>query len=154
MKRRITLVLACLLLAASSLAATGGNKAMSPVGAWAVYYEPDPDSQSDPNTSMSLFDRGGTVTGAAWTDPWTNTVGSWEKMTNNRYRVTFYVMIPDAGGILKIREEFWMLSKDEMEGRQESWWVPGSDPLGDAVVPLWWGTNLYKRIQPEPKQLP
>jgi hypothetical protein len=126
----------------------------SPEGAWALYFEPDPDSPGDPNTTMSMFDRGGTVNGAAWTDPYTNTVGSWEKVAGNRYRATFYVMIPDAGGILKIIEEFWMVNKNEMQGRQEGWWVPGSDPLGEAVVPLWWGTNVYKRIRPEPLQLP
>jgi len=156
MRRTITLALAlaCLVLAASSLTAAGGRDAMSPVGAWAVYFEPDPDSEGDPNTSMSLFDRGGTVTGGAWTDPLTNTAGSWEKLAGNRYRSTFYVMIPEFDGILKVREEFWMLNKDEMEGRGEAWWVPGQDPLGDAVVPLWWGSSLYKRIKAEPKQLP
>lgn len=156
MKRRTTLGLAvaCLVLAPSGLAATGGDEAMSPVGAWVLYFEPDPDSPGAPNTTMSNLNRSGTLTGAAWSDPRTNSVGSWGKVSQNRYRSTFYVMIPEAGGILKISEEFWMLSKDEMEGRQEVWWVPGSDPLGEPVVPLFWGSNLYKRIKAEPPQLP
>ncbi len=155
MKRPITLglALACLLLAASSLMAAGGNQAMSPVGAWAVYSEPDLDSPGNPNTAMQMYNRSGTITGGAWSDPWTNSAGSWEKVAGDRYRSTFYVMVPEAG-ILKISEEFWMLNKDEMEGRYEGWWIVGSDPLGEAVVALWWGSNLYERILPEPKQLP
>ena len=157
MKVRLTAVfaLAILLVGAASLTAAGSHEAMSPVGSWAAYYEPDPDSPGDPNITMGTYERGGTVHGVAWTDPWTNTVGAWEKVSGNTYRSTFYVMIPEVGGILKISEEFWMVSKDEMEGRAETWWVPGSDPLGDEVARLWWGSNSYKRIRPEsPPLLP
>lgn len=155
MKRTITLglVLAGLVLVASSLAAAGGNKAMSPVGAWAWEFVPDQDSPGDPNTGLTQYNFGGTTTGAAWTDPWTNPAGEWQKVGRNRYRTTFYVMIPPDGFLRNI-EEFWMVNKDEMEGRQEGWWVPGTDPLGEAVVPLWWGTQYYRRIQVEPKQIP
>ena len=156
MKLRLTLVfaLAFLLVGATSLTAAGGNEAMSPVGAWASYFEPDPDSPGEPNITMGTLERGGTVSGAAWTDPWTNTVGAWKKVAGNTYLSTFYVMLPEAGGILKIIDEFRMLSKDEGEGRQEAWWVPGPDPLGDPVARLWWGSTSYQRIRPEPPPLP
>lgn len=156
MTRRIPwgLALLGLMLSAAVLEASGGDQAMSPVGAWTIRYEPDADSPGDPNTTLAQYHRGGTLSGAAWTDPWTNSAGSWEKVGSNRYRCTFYVMIPDGNGYLRIVEEFWMLDKDRMEGRQESWWVPGQDPLADAVAPLWWGFNSYRRIRAEPKQLP
>ncbi len=156
MKARVILGLAvaCMVLIASSLAEAGRDYAMSPVGAWAVYMEPAPGSPGDAGTGLAEYHRSGTMTGAAMADPWTNTVGSWEKVRANRYRSTFYVLIPDGPGVLKISEEFWMLNRNRMEGRYEIWWVPGEDPLGDAVVPLFWGSYVFKRIHAEPLQLP
>ena len=71
MRHRITLglALAGLMLAASGLAAAGGNDGKSPVGAWTIQYEPDEGSAGDPNTLLQQFQFGGTITGAAWTDP-------------------------------------------------------------------------------------
>ncbi len=156
MKRRITLGLAvaCVLLAASNLSAAGGSDAMSPVGSWVTYGVPDPGSPGDPGTGMISFTRSGTTATSVWGDPWTNTVGSWEKVAQNRYRSTYYVMIPAAGGILRVIDEFWMVTKDEMEGLYQMWWVPGNDPLGEAVGPLFWGSTIYERIHPEPLQTP
>ena len=156
MKRTIMLVMALagLLLLASGSQATSSKSAMSPVGAWAGYNEPGPGSPGEPNTTLTQYYRSGITNGGAWTDPYTNVVGSWEKVAPNQYRSTFYGMIPDAGGMLRINEEFWMLSKDEMEGRFEILWVPGQDPLGDAVATLFWGSMTFRRIDVRPMGLP
>ena len=84
MNRRITLGLALtgLLLAASSLVAAGGKNAMNPVGAWTIQYVDDVSEEAN-NTIFQQFHSDGTLTGAAWSDSKTNTVGVWKKTSRN-----------------------------------------------------------------------
>ncbi len=158
MRHRITLglTLVSLMLAASGLAAAGGNHWKSPMGAWTIQFEPDEGSPGDPNTTLQQLQFGGTITGAAWTDPWTNTGGHWTKTNRNRYLSTLYIMVPDFGGYLKVIQEFWMVDKDVMKGREEAWFVPGQDPLGEQLPgdPLWVGSLFFRRLKAEAKQIP
>ena len=154
MNRRITLglAMAVLMLAASSLVAAGGNKAMSPVGVWAINYVDDLDPASN-NTVVQQYNFGGTMSGVAWTDNTTNSVGTWRKAARNRYISATWLMIPDSDGYLKLNEEFWMIDKNTMEGRQEGWWIVGQDPLAPPVPPigpLWTGSHFYRRLRAEP----
>lgn len=157
MNRRITwgLALAGLLLAASVLTAASRNTAMSPAGTWTIQYVDDISEEAN-NTLLQQFHPRGTVSGAAWSDSKTNAMGVWRKTGRNRYIATVYVMIPEGNGYIRIIDEFWMVNKDEMEGRQEGWWVPGKDPLGPPAAPEpWWtGSQFYQRIPAEPKLFP
>lgn len=159
MGRRIALALALagfMLTADHVMAAGGGNRGMSPVGVWTIEYIDDLDPE-DNNTIYQQYNHSGTLVGGAWTDSKTNTVGNWRKVGSHRYISTIWSMIPEADGYLKIIDEFWMIDKDTMEGRQEGWWIVGRDPLDPPVPPvgpLWTGSQQYRRLKAEPKQVP
>jgi len=156
-KISLGLALAGLTLAASSLvAAGGGNQAMTPVGVWAINYVDDLDPDAN-NSVIEQYNFGGTMSGVAWSDNKTNSVGNWRKVGRNSYISTTWLMIPDGDGYLKLIEEFWMIDKNTMEGRQEGWWIVGQDPLDPPVPPigpLWTGSHFYSRLQAEPTQVP
>ena len=153
----LALSLAGLLVTASGLlAAGGGHGARSPVGAWSIFYEDDVDP--DGNAYLyQQFNRSGTINGGNWNDSQANIVGDWRKIRGNRFISTLWIMIPDADGYIKVIDEFWMIDKDTMEGRQESWWIVGPNPLNPPVPPLgpiWTGTQHYRRLTAESKQVP
>lgn len=154
MYRMIRLVLAIALVAAvaAAPAAAGEKRAMSPIGSWTVSYEDDA-SPADDNITLQALHSGGTLSGAAWSDATTNTVGSWEKTRGNRFASTFYIMIP-PNGYVKVVQEFWMVGKNEMRGREEGWFVVGQDPLAAPAALLWTGDLTFRRVPAEAKQVP
>jgi hypothetical protein len=149
-------MLAGLILTASSLVAAGGNRPMSPVGTWTVEYVDDVSPEGN-TTIIQQYQFGGTLSSGAWGDNQTNVFGTWRRVGTDRFASTIWVMKPGADGYGKVIEEIWMIDKDTMEARIEGWWIVGPDPIDPPIPPIgpiYSGTQYYRRLKTESKQLP